>query len=315
MRMIKNEPFVYTNPSAPASGGQADPAKGVGGASAVEPREMLCHWGARSLPFSDGAEEELFLTNAMREALELLQQTAALRSVMLLSGLNGVGKSALVGWWARGLEPKRFCPIVITHATLSGSGLLWMIAQRLGQEASVYRTENLHRIETALSALGGRIPTLILDEAQHYGPLALEEVRLLLGLNLPKHPLFALVMLGDAYLLDTLRLQSRRALFSRIAASYVLPPLTSEETRAYLQRRLEMSGINRPVFEEGALDLLVSASDGIVRTLNLLAERAWIEATRQKSQTICPAHVRIALRLVPIAQEKITAADHEPPER
>lgn len=282
---------------------------------AIDPQELLHHWGARALPFAEGIEGEPFLTETMQEALDLLHQTAALRSVMLLSGLNGVGKSALVGWWLRGLEPKRFCPLVITHATLSGSGLLWSIAQRLGQEPSVYRTENLHRIETALATLGGRIPVLVLDEAQHYGPLALEEVRLLLGLNLPQHPLFALVLLGDAYLLDTLRLQSRRALFSRIAVSYALAPLSPGQTRAYLQHRLEQAGINRPLFEEPALDLLATASDGIARTLNLLAARAWIEATRQRVQTIGPAHVQLALRRVPIAQEKIARSGAETAER
>ena len=109
--------------------------------------EVLHHWGARAMPFCEGAVAEPFLTEAMREALDLLHQTAALRSVMLLSGINGVGKSALVSAWLRGLEPKRFRPVVITHATLSGVGLLWSLALRLGQEPSTRRSENLERIE------------------------------------------------------------------------------------------------------------------------------------------------------------------------
>ena len=99
--------------------------------------ELLHHWGARSMPFAEGAQGELFLTGPMREALELLQQTAALRTVMLLSGPNGVGKSALVTSWLRAMEPKRFFPIVITHATLTGVGLLCSLLARLGQEPSV----------------------------------------------------------------------------------------------------------------------------------------------------------------------------------
>jgi type II secretory pathway predicted ATPase ExeA len=268
--------------------------------------ELWHHWGARHMPFAEGLTGELFLSAALREARELLDQTAALRSVMLLRGVNGVGKSVLVSWWLRGLEPKRFCPLAITQATLSGSGLLWSVAQRLGQTPTVYRTENLQRLEKGLAALGTRIPVVVLDEAQHYGPLALEEIRLLLGLNLPQQPLFALVLLGDAYLLDTLRLQSRRALFSRIAVSYQLPPLTPDQTRAYLQHRLEQAGLHRPVFEEPALELLISASDGIVRTLNLLATRAWLEAAKAQAPLIGPTQVQLALRQVPIAHEKIT---------
>ena len=38
----------------------------------------------------------------------LLNQTVALRGVMLLSGGNGMGKSALVGRWVRQLENRLY---------------------------------------------------------------------------------------------------------------------------------------------------------------------------------------------------------------
>ena len=81
----------------------------------------LRHWGARAVPFSDQPGETPFLTPAWQGALELLGQTAALRSVMLLSGDNGVGKSALAAHWLSGLEPKAYLPLAITQATLSAS--------------------------------------------------------------------------------------------------------------------------------------------------------------------------------------------------
>jgi hypothetical protein len=37
---------------------------------------------------------------------------------------------------------------------------------------------------------------------------------MLLGLNLPEQPAFALILVGDPYLLSTLRLRSHRALYS-----------------------------------------------------------------------------------------------------
>ena len=152
------------------------------------------------------------------------------------------------------------------------------------------------------------IPVLVLDEAQHYSAGSLEEIRLLLGLNLPQRPLFALVLLGDTYLLDTLRLQSRRALYSRIAVSYQLGPFAPEQTEAYLRHRLEQAGIHRDAFEPAALEMLTAASDGIARTINLLAGAAWIEAAKQKAHTIDTTHLQVALSRVPSAQEKIALA-------
>ena len=46
-------------------------------------------WGAQAVPFNDEPESELFRTASMERATTLLNQSAALRSLMLLSGENG----------------------------------------------------------------------------------------------------------------------------------------------------------------------------------------------------------------------------------
>jgi transcriptional regulator with AAA-type ATPase domain len=65
-------------------------------------------WGAHGVPFNDEPKSELFDTASLQQALTLLTQSAALRSLMLLSGENGVGKSAVAGRWLRSLEPKTY---------------------------------------------------------------------------------------------------------------------------------------------------------------------------------------------------------------
>jgi type II secretory pathway predicted ATPase ExeA len=265
----------------------------------------LRHWGARSIPFSEGPGQNPFLSAAWEQALRLLNQTAALRSLMLLSGDNGAGKSALVSYWLERLEPKVYLPLVITHGTLSASGLLAVLLRKLGQPSSFFRSRNLARLEDALKDLGRLIPTLVLDEAQLYPPGALEEIRLLLGLNLPPQPTFALVLVGDLYLQDTLRLQQHKALYSRISAHGQLPLLERSQIEPYLTHGLRQAGLDRPCLSTAALDLLASASNGNPRLLNLLARAAWIAAAQAAANTIGPEHVQSALNLVPAAQDKI----------
>jgi len=264
----------------------------------------LRHWGARAVPFSDSAGEVLFLTPAVEQTLRLLHQTAALRSLMLLCGDNGVGKSALVASWLSTLEPKAYLPIVITQATLSGNGLLAVLLGKLGQRPSLMRSRNLARLEDALKELGRLTPVLVLDEAQHYPPGALEEVRLLLGLNLPRQPVFALVLIGDLYLQETLRLQHYKALYSRIGARGQLPPLDRNQVEPYLLHTLRQVGIERACLHPAAVDLLASASNGLPRLLNLLARAAWIAAAQTGANTIGPEHVQDALDQVPAARDK-----------
>lgn len=265
----------------------------------------LRHWGARAIPFSDNTGETPFPSPAWDQALRLLEQTAALRSLMLLHGDNGVGKSALVAHWLNGLEPKVYLPLTITQATLSGSGLLAVLLLKLGQKPSLMRSRNLARFEEAIKDLGRITPVLVLDEAQHYPPGALEEIRLLLGLNLARQPVLALVLIGDLYLQETLRLGHHRALYSRIAAQFALSVLDPAQIEPYLLHGLRQVGLERAVFQPAAVDLLVTASQGVPRLLNLLARSAWLAAAHAKANTVEPEHVQAALQLVPSVADRI----------
>jgi type II secretory pathway predicted ATPase ExeA len=58
-------------------------------------------------------------------------------------------------------------------------------------------------------------------------------------------------LVGDQYLLSTLRLRSHRALYSRIAAHARIETLSRSEVEPYLEHQLRQVGIERPCFEPG----------------------------------------------------------------
>ena len=256
-------------------------------------------WGATAVPFGLVNAEDWLESPSAQKALACLSQTAALRSVMLLSGPNGVGKSALVGRWMRGLDQRLFYPLCLTQATLSGTAILAGLATKLGKPARLFRQRNLQLIEQALGELERRILVVILDEAQNYSQPSLEEVRLLLGLNLPEQPAFALVLIGDEYLLASLKLRNQRALYSRLACQVDLAPWTPAQCAQYLNVGLGAVGLSPSVLEPAAGELLASASGGLPRSLCLLARAAWIAAAADKAQKVLPVHVQAALEAVP----------------
>ena len=99
---------------------------------------------------------------------------------------------------------------------------------------------------------------VILDEAQNYNHTTLEEVRLLLGLNLPEQPAFALVLIGDEYLLASLKLRNQRALYSRLACQFTLEPWNPAQCAQYLNTGLSAVGLSSSVLESAATELLAS---------------------------------------------------------
>lgn len=267
--------------------------------------QALRQWGLREVPFADGPGHAPFLTPAWEQALRQLHHTAALRSLMLVCGDNGVGKSALATHWLASLEPKAYLPLAITHASLSATGLMAVLLHKLGQPAGLYRSRNLASLEKALQELGRITPVLLLDDSQNYPPGALEEIRLLLGLNLSRQPPFALVLLGDAYLQDTLRLQHHRALYSRIALCCQLAPLERAQVEPYLTHGFRQAGLERSCLAPAAIELLAGASAGVPRQLNLLARAAWLETALAGLNTIGPEQVHKALDLVPAARDRL----------
>jgi type II secretory pathway predicted ATPase ExeA len=257
-------------------------------------------WGATAVPFGPLCEVQWVNIPSQQRALSLLNQTVALRGVMLLSGGNGLGKSTLVGRWVRQLESRLYTPVNLTQATLSSSGLLATLARSLGKRASFRRERNLDELSAYLSEHERQTLVIVLDDAQNCTHSTLEELRLLLGLNLPNQPTFALVLIGDEYLLGQLQLRNHRALCSRLGAHHLLSPWTLEEIQTYIKTGLEAVGINRSrVFDAAAIDLLVRATAGVPRSVCLLARAAWLEAARLESKEITAQTVQQAMEQVP----------------
>jgi type II secretory pathway predicted ATPase ExeA len=219
---------------------------------------------------------------------------------MLLSGSSGMGKSTLTGRWVRQLEKRLFSPVSLTQASLSSSGLLANLVRRLGKPTGSRRERNLDELSEFLSEHERQTLVIVLDDAQNCSHSGLEELRLLLGLNLPSQPAFALVLLGDEYLLGQLQLRHHRALCSRLSAHHTLSPWSSEEIECYLKTGLESVGICRTgVFEPGAIDLLIRATTGVPRSVCLLARAAWLEAARCGATLISTALLQQAIGQVP----------------
>lgn len=268
--------------------------------------DLLRTRGLLRVPFSpEEKSTHTFPSSTHREALTQLDTTAALRSVMVLTGPPGTGKSTLIKTWMRGLEPKRFLPLLITQSSLSATGVLEVLLAKLGERPRFKRSSNLLVLEKHLTDIEPVTLVLVLDDAQNYPPAALEELRMLLGLGGGQRSAFALILLGDDYLFDSLRLSIQRALYSRISASHQLQPLPREDIAPYLNWHIARSGLNREIFAPAAIDLLAEASEGNPRTLNLLAQAAWLASARAGATDITPEHVHAALRQVPIGGNKI----------
>lgn len=260
-------------------------------------------WGATGVPFTEtGGQAHQQDIPQIQQAQKQLNQSAALRSLMLLSGPNGVGKSHLVSHWKDQLDPRLYQAIAITQASLSHAGLLAYLARKLGKAGGTRSTTLMH-LEEAFVELGDTTAVIVLDEAQNYSHAALEEIRLLLGINLCRRPAFSLILIGDDYLLGALRLRSHRALYTRIACHHQLRPWSAEELANLLESSQQAVGLETNILHPAAQELISSASHGMPRTALHLARAAWIAASEAKATAITSEHVQSVMPSIPAINE------------
>ena len=121
---------------------------------------------------------------------------------------------------------------------------------------------------------GGRIVTLLIDEAQQLSASNLELLRALLNYETHDTKLLQLILMAQMECLPTLR--GIRNLWDRISLKYVLNPLDERETKALVAFRLAQAGFTdrEPLFTEEAVREIYYATQGYPRRIALLCHDA-----------------------------------------
>jgi MSHA biogenesis protein MshM len=144
----------------------------------------------------------------------------------------------------------------------------------------------------------GRLAVVVVDEAQHLGNEGLEFVRLISNLETEKRKLLQIVLFGQTELDDLLSDSTMRQLRQRIAFSLTTKPLSVDESKAYINHRINVSrrpGVEYAVFSPRAVDLLARSCGGIPRVINIVADKCLLSAFADGAAVVQPSHVTEAL--------------------
>jgi general secretion pathway protein A len=142
---------------------------------------------------------------------------------------------------------------------------------------------------------------LIIDEAQNLRPKVMEQIRLLTNLETTKHKLLQIFLIGQPELRAMLASPDLRQLNQRITARFHLKPLSARETAAYVDHRVTVAGVDRPLFTDAALRRIHRFTGGIPRLINLLCDRSLLGAAVSRRMQVTPEIVTRAAREVSCA--------------
>ncbi|MGK0178761.1 MAG: general secretion pathway protein A [Nitrospinales bacterium] len=151
----------------------------------------------------------------------------------------------------------------------------------------------------------GHRVVVIIDEAQDLEPKVMEQLRLLSNLETDTEKLIQIVLIGQPELEKVLAKDGLRQLRQRITIQWELLPLNLEETRGYIQHRLNVAlGKGKVRFSRQAVETVFRYSRGIPRMINVICDRTLLIAYTEGTKKIIPQIVKTAVKdigsLVPL---------------
>ena len=231
-------------------------------------------------PFSKriGAQD-VFLHPQIRELQEIVRTAIAQRSIALIIGPPGVGKTTGVRSVTDELPVNKHT-VVYLGQDQNGGNLLSRFSESLGLPVKGFRSRLvLNLSQWLLNNLkdGGKDVTLVIDEAHLLDDQTLEDLRLLSNADYDRQSPFTLIMIAQPWLRARLKSPFFEPLNQRIRYRYSLEGMCKEDAFSYIRNRLSAADISER-FTDDALSLIFNYCEGIPRKIHNLCSLLLLKA-------------------------------------
>lgn len=259
------------------------------------------YFGLKEPPYKITPNTDFFFSGGNRGAIldALVYAITHGEGIVKVVGEVGSGKTMLCRM-LQTILPENIESVYLANPSVSPEDVLYAIAFELQLDLP----ENADRLKVmqALQAYllqrhqEGRQVVIFVEEAQGMPLATLEEIRLLSNLETRQDKLLQIVLFGQPELDENLNQEHIRQLRERITHRFSLGPLQTKDVGEYLIFRLRAAGYHGPhLFTEAAIRKLSKASEGLVRRINILADKALLSAFADNVYQVTPRHVDAAI--------------------
>lgn len=260
------------------------------------------HFGLKEPPYKITPNTEFFFSGGNRGAI-LDALTYAITSgegIIKVVGEVGSGKTMLCRM-LQTLLPEKVESVYLANPSVAPEDVLHAIAFELQldlpPDADRLRVMQVLHAYLLERYAEGRQVVIFVEEAQGMPLATLEEIRLLSNLETRHDKLLQIVLFGQPELDENLNETQIRQLRERITHSFNLGPLVEQDVADYLIFRLRAAGYFGPhLFSKSAIRMIAKSSEGLVRRINILADKALLAAFSDNVYQVVPKHVKAAIR-------------------
>lgn len=249
-----------------------------------------CYYGLSEKPFSIQPDPDfLFFGRRHSLAYSMLEYGIENRAgFTVVTGEIGSGKTTLIRHLLNNIPNSiRIGLISNTHKDIADllEWIMMAFEQPYDGISSVALYEAFQNFLIHEYGEGNRV-ILIIDEAQNLSHSALEALRMLSNINVDKHQLLQLILIGQPQLKSLLKTPELEQFSQRVAVDFHISALTTNEVELYMLHRIKVAGRETAIFSHAACKLIAKMSMGIPRRINILADMALVYGYSQEADLI-----------------------------
>ena len=153
----------------------------------------------------------------------------------------------------------------------------------------------------------GKKVVLIVDEAHNLRDKALEEIRLLSGIETHKEKVLRIILAGQPELRDTLEKPGMKQLVQRVRLKFHIGPLSQREMAEYIEHRVSVAGRDGDtLFDKKTYDVIYRFTGGVPRIINTLCDTALLCAFADDRESVDLSDIESAIEELGLDEHELT---------
>lgn len=257
-------------------------------------------YGFKERPFQLTPSPNWFYASKLhKRALAYLQYGLSQgEGFIVITGDIGTGKTTIANQLLSQLSQDEIIAKQIVTSKLAPDDLIRMIASCFNLVVAEHTKANyLDAIYNYLKRLHSqhRRALLLVDEAQNLPLDSIEELRMLSNFQFNGKPLLQSFLLGQNELNAIIQAPNMEQFRQRIIASSNLAALQPDDTKAYIQYRIQLAGGDINIIHDDCYDALHQQSKGIPRKINTLMDRVMLYGYLEDKQQLLPEDIQLVI--------------------
>ena len=235
--------------------------------------------------------EFLYMSNVHARAKAYMDYSVWNREgFVVITGEIGCGKTILIKKLLTELEEDNFLVAKIFQTQLDEVEFLQAVLVEFGLNPfNAKKVELIDMLNTFLvdSYREMKQLVLIVDDAHNLSLKALEEIRMLSGLETQKEKVLHVILVGQPQLNVMLDAPELEQLVQRVRLRFHVRPLAQDEAAEYVAHRLKVAGSTRSdLFTPETMSVIFKYTGGVPRLINTLCDTALTVAYADSLPTV-----------------------------